>query len=505
MKSARASGTLGIAILAALTSSIALADDPTWDTSGWYIGANLGKSKAKIDDAKITSSLLRSGFTTSSISDDDSATGYKLLGGYQFNPNFALEGGYFSLGRFGFTANTLPPGTLRGEAKVTGFNFDAVGFLPFTQQFSGFGRIGLIYANSKDSFSGTGLVTALDSNPGKRSLNYKYGVGLQYDFTQTIGMRAEIERYRIDDAIGNKGSIDLLSLGLVVRFGGHGSDGKPVATQPEPEAAPTPAPVWVIVPVAASQRYCSILDIQFEVNQDDIQRQEKEKMGVVGTFMTKYPDTTAVIEGHTDNVGTPMDNMKLSQARAQSVVDYLADNSHIARSRLTAMGYGDTRPVADNSTDDGKRLNRRIDAVIACASDIPGLTAAPARVTMAMLLEFDENKADVRPQYHDDLGRVADFLKANPTVTATVEGHTGNLQTTPDQQMRMSQLRAQNVVNYLVDNFGIARSRLTAQGFGETRRFAYNTSLEGQQDNRRVNIILDYHNAAANRTASTKP
>src|SRR5690242_14187948 len=100
MKSVRASGTLGIAILAALTSPIALADDPTWDTSGWYIGASLGKAKAKIDDAKITSSLLRSGFTTSSISDDDSATGYKLFGGYQFNPNFALEGGYFSLGRF---------------------------------------------------------------------------------------------------------------------------------------------------------------------------------------------------------------------------------------------------------------------------------------------------------------------------------------------------------------------------------------------------------------------
>jgi OOP family OmpA-OmpF porin len=226
-------------------------------------------------------------------------------------------------------------------------------------------------------------------------------------------------------------------------------------------------------------------------------------MGVIGTYMNKYSTTTAVIEGHTDNVGTPMDNMKLSQARAQSVVDYLVDNSRIDRSRLTAEGYGDTRPVADNSTDDGKRLNRRIDAVIACSQDIPGLTVAPARVTMALLLEFDVNKADVRPQYHDELGKVADFLKANPTVTATVEGHTGNLQTTPDLRMQMSQQRAQNVVNYLVDNFGIARSRLTAEGFGENRRFAYNTSLEGQQDNRRVNIILDYHNTAPNRTAST--
>ncbi|HTL98129.1 MAG TPA: OmpA family protein, partial [Holophagaceae bacterium] len=58
--------------------------------------------------------------------------------------------------------------------------------------------------------------------------------------------------------------------------------------------------------------------------------------------------------------------------------------------------------------------------------------------------------------------------------------------------MEVSQLRAQNVVNYLADNFGIARSRLTAEGFGQSRRVAYNTSTEGRQENRRVNIIFNY-------------
>lgn len=505
MKLVRASGTLGLAILAILAifaSSVALADDPSWDTTGWYVGLNIGKSKAKIDDAKIANSLLDGGFTTTSISDDDRATGYKLFGGYQFNPNFALEGGYFNLGKFGFTANTLPPGTLRGETKMSGLNFDAIGILPFTQKFSGFGRIGVEYARAVDNFTATGLVTPLNSNPSKNGFNYKFGVGLQYDFTQTIGMRAEVERYRVADAVGNKGSIDLLSLGLVIRFGGNSSESKPLAAAPEPVEMPAPTPALVIVPVVASQQYCSILDIQFDINQKDILSVEKEKMSVVGTFMNKYPGTTAVIEGHSDNIGTSLDNMKLSQARAQSVVDYLVDNSHIDRSRLTAVGYGDTRPVADNDTSAGKRMNRRIDAVIACAPDVPGLTVVPARVTMAMLIDFDENKANVRPQYHDELGKVAEFLKANPTVTATVEGHTANLQTTPDQRMRMSQLRAQNVVNYLVDNFGVDRSRLTAEGYGDTRRFAYNTSLEGQQQNSRVNIILDYHNHIANKSSS---
>jgi OOP family OmpA-OmpF porin len=87
---------------------------------------------------------------------------------------------------------------------------------------------------------------------------------------------------------------------------------------------------------------------------------------------------------------------------------------------------------------------------------------------------------------------VARFLKANPTTTATVEGHTSNLQGSPEEAMDLSELRAENVVSYLADNFDIPRSRLTAEGFGETRRVSYNTSAEGQKDNRRVNIIINY-------------
>jgi OOP family OmpA-OmpF porin len=109
-----------------------------------------------------------------------------------------------------------------------------------------------------------------------------------------------------------------------------------------------------------------------------------------------------------------------------------------------------------------------------------------------MEMEFDQNSASVRPQYRDELRKVASFMKANPKVTATVEGHTGNLQATRPLAMEISQKRAQNVTNYLVTEFGVERSRLTAEGFGQTRRFAYNTSVEGRQENRRVNIILDF-------------
>jgi OOP family OmpA-OmpF porin len=464
MKLANTLATTGLLALTTIAGNLAVADDA--DVSGWYVGGNIGQSTAEIDEQSISDSLMGAGLTVSSFSKDDSDTGYKLFGGYQFSESFALEGGYFDLGEFGYTASTVPAGTLSGDIAVNGMNIDAVGIMPFTENFSLIGRIGLVYAEAETE--------VFAANFSENDTSYKYGAGLQYDFSESFGARFESERYRIDDAIGNTGDIDLLSLGLVYRFGG--SESKPAA----------------VVPPVKTEQYCSILDIQYEINQDEIQREEQERLSVVAIFLKKYPNTTAVIEGHADNVGTPADNMKLSQRRAQSVVSYLVDKHAIAASRLQAVGYGDTQPLFDNSTEKGKRSNRRIGAVISCATDIEGLQPIPARITMAMDMEFGVNKADVKPEYREELRKVANYLKANPTVTATVEGHTANLQATPKLAMEMSQKRAQNVVNYLVDNFEVPRSRLTAQGFGENRRAAYNTSSAGQQDNRRVNIILNY-------------
>lgn len=204
---------LSLLALAAIASSFAVAGD-----TGWYGGVNIGQSKAKIDNARITSNLLGAGLAVSSITNDDSDTGFKLYGGYKFNKHFALEGGYFDLGKFGFTATTAPAGTLDGSIKLRGVNLDAVGILPINEKFSVLGRFGLNYAEARDSFSGTGAVSVANPSPSKRDTNYKFGAGLQYDFTKLLGMRAEAERYRVDDAVGNKGDIDLLSLGLVYRF-----------------------------------------------------------------------------------------------------------------------------------------------------------------------------------------------------------------------------------------------------------------------------------------------
>lgn len=493
---AKTVGTMGLVGCAVMNSAIAAEDD-----TGFYIGANIGQSQAKIDDARIISRLRASGLATTSIADDNSDIAYKLFGGYKFNQNIALEAGYFNLGQFAYTATTIPAGTLNGNVNLDGVNLDVVGILPITEKFSGFGRLGWSYAEARGRYSSSGAVAApLDLNPNTRFGNYKAGLGLQYDFTEALGLRGEWETYRVNDAVGSNGNIQLYSIGLVYRF----LEKKPAPVPKAVVAAPpacvaqacVPAPVLVLVPLKAkTQQYCSVLDMEFEINRDVIQREEQEKLAVLGTFMNKYPDTTAVIEGHSDDVGTKSLNMELSQRRANSVVKYLVDELHIAPSRLTSVGYGEAFPIADNSTNEGKRANRRINAVIACARDIVGLKVQPARMTMAMEVEFDPYKAVIEPQYKEGLNEVAKFMKANPVVTATVEGHAGNYvgkeRVTPEVAMQVSQERAQAVVNYLAEQ-GVSRTRLSTSAFGQTRRVAYGTTLEERQENRRVNIIFSY-------------
>jgi OOP family OmpA-OmpF porin len=106
------------------------------------------------------------------------------------------------------------------------------------------------------------------------------------------------------------------------------------------------------------------LSIEFDSGKATIKPQYDEEIKKVADFMTTYPETTAVIEGHTDNVGKEASNVRLSTRRAESVKAYLVEKFGIASARLTAKGFGSSQPVADNATPAGRQKNRRINAVI---------------------------------------------------------------------------------------------------------------------------------------------
>ena len=345
MKLAKASGTLSLAAIALMASPLVSAAEP-----GWYGGVNVGQSRASIDDERITRSLLGSGFATTTMDKDESGTGAKIFGGYQFNRYLALEGGYFSLGKFGYTAGTLPAGSLSGDIRVQGLNLDLVGILPLTDKFSAFARAGVIHAQARDNFSSTGLVNRAASSPSKRDTSYKFGVGVEYAFTDRLAVRGEVERYRINDAIGNKGDIDLASVGLVYRFGVQGQRQVARAEAPEPVAVAAAAPLPVAPPPpppapAPLMKVAFSADSLFDFNQSAVKPSGKQALDRFSTELkgTKYD--VVKVTGHTDRIGKHDYNMKLSTRRAEAVKSYLAGSAGIPAERITATGVNGADPV----------------------------------------------------------------------------------------------------------------------------------------------------------------
>jgi len=273
---------------------------------------------------------------------------------------------------------------------------------------------------------------------------------------------------------------------------------QPLQPRAEPAAQLIPAaePVQAAEVIPAAEptpemmKYCISLNIEYDINRSDVRPQYRDEVAKVGDFMQKYPTTTAVIEGYADEVGSDDYNLQLSQKRAEGVVTFLEKNFSIAPSRLSAKGFGKTKPVADNSTIEGKQRNRRINAVIDCAFDVKELAPAPERLCMLLKVEFATDSSEIGENYYSEIRKVGDYMKKYPTTTAVIEGHTDNLGPA-ELNMKLSQQRAEAVVNYLVEQSGIERSRLSAKGYGSSRRIAYNNTPEGRQKNRRINTIID--------------
>ena len=374
MKLIKTSGLLGLVALAVTAGPLAIAQD-----AGWYGGVSGGRSRANIDDARITSTLLGSGFRSVTIDEDNAGNGYKIFGGYQLNKNLALEGGYFDLGQFGFTATTVPAGTLNGTIKLRGLNLDAVGLLPITEKFSALGRIGINYAQARDTFSGTGAVFSANGNPTKRDTNLKVGLGLQYAFTESLSVRAELERYRINDAVGNKGDVDLASIGLVYYFGAKtpppvARAAEPtrmayVAPEPRPVIVPPPPvapPVAVFVPpppppaAPAPTKVTLAADSLFEFDKSAVTSSGKQALDKLAADLKSVSYDTVSVVGHTDRIGSQAYNQKLSERRAQAVGSYLVQSGGVPSAKLVTRGASSSDPVTKPGDCPGKKVTQAL-------------------------------------------------------------------------------------------------------------------------------------------------
>jgi len=217
------------------------------------------------------------------------------------------------------------------------------------------------------------------------------GIGYKHFFNQNLAVYAEGNRYQgIDETYADAG----FKLGLTYLFG------TPAAT-PTPAPAPAPAPVVAPVVKAAptdadadgvmdsadkcantpanhkvdatgctiyQEKMASVGDIDIEIlfpfDSAVVTESQRSDVENLGAFMQRFPESTVMIEGHASNIGNAAYNMRLSERRANAVAEMLKQNFSIAESRISAVGYGVTRPRVEGSTRAAHKANQRIEAKV---------------------------------------------------------------------------------------------------------------------------------------------
>ncbi|MFC3379408.1 OmpA family protein [Rugamonas sp. CCM 8940] len=338
--------------------------NPEWANSAWYLGAGVGRSRGTIDRQRLTDSFTANGASVTGFNTDERDTGYKLFVGKQLNRYLALELGYFDLGKFGFNATTSGNGVLNGEAGFRGANLDLLGQLPITERLSLLGRVGMNYAKTSTHFSGNRLAAVTAPDHSERKLNAKAGLGLEYKLSEALALRGEMERYRVNDAVGNRGDVDLLSVSLVYKLGRPAHSAPvyvpPAAVEAAPPAAvvaPLPPPAKAPEPTSEKASFSS--EALFDFDKSTVKPDGRAALDDLLVKLQGMNTEVMVTVGHTDSVGSNDYNQKLSLRRAEAVKAYLVSKG-VEASRVYTEGKGETQPMADNAKAEGRAKNRRV-------------------------------------------------------------------------------------------------------------------------------------------------
>ena len=254
-----------------------------------------------------------------------------------------------------------------------------------------------------------------------------YGAGVKYFITDWLALRGDVRHVL---AFGSVHSNLEYTVGLTFYFGGAKPAPVPVA-----EAKPVEEPIR---PEPVAPAVIPAPPVEKDSDQDG-----------VPDYLDKCPGTPPGVG--VDQDGCPPDSDK------DGVPDYL-----------------DKCP----GTPIGTRVDRN------------GCPIPPRKVSITLAIEFDTGKADIKSKYHDEIAKVADFMKKYPTAKGLITGHTDNVGGVAMNQ-ELSQRRAESVINYLVQEFGIDPARLSAKGYGMSRPIADNKTAEGRQQNRRIEAIFD--------------
>ncbi|MBA4849721.1 OmpA family protein [Emticicia sp. BO119] len=138
---------------------------------------------------------------------------------------------------------------------------------------------------------------------------------------------------------------------------------QPKVKSPVVDTSTVVQPKEETAPVKVEENKFRLDKVYFNTGESGLLPESFEQLNGLLKMMKNSPTMTIIIEGHTDNIGDPGQNKRLSLERAFNVREYLISKG-IAGKRIQFKGYGDTKPIADNATEEGKKLNRRVEFVI---------------------------------------------------------------------------------------------------------------------------------------------
>jgi len=219
------------------------------------------------------------------------------------------------------------------------------------------------------------------------NLGFSIGGGLQGKMSKHWSARAQV-LYRVDrdnetlPASGGYGDW-IYSIGLSFDFGGHEPPPAPPKSEPPPPPPPPPNPDLDGDGVPNERDKCpntrpgAVVDLDgceveavielegvyFDFDKATIKPEGKVVLNEAAALLQKHERVVVEVAGHTDSTGTDAYNQGLSERRANAVRDYLTSQG-VKASRLTARGYGESRPVASNDTKEGRAENRRVELVV---------------------------------------------------------------------------------------------------------------------------------------------
>jgi outer membrane protein OmpA-like peptidoglycan-associated protein/outer membrane protein W len=194
--------------------------------------------------------------------------------------------------------------------------------------------------------------------------------GVDYFITPNIALNAEIRGLlstkgdmtfqspgspEVEVAEYNPSNISAF-LGIRFFFGGAKKASAPVE---EMKAAPEAATTVEHKLIGQGR---ATLDVKFDFDKTFVKPIYYKEIEDVADVLKKYPDMKIVVEGHTDNIGGEKYNLNLSERRSNAIKDVMVKNFNIESGRITPKGFGYSRPIADNSTKEGRQLNRRVEA-----------------------------------------------------------------------------------------------------------------------------------------------